>query len=622
MESGKKLKSLFTALILAVACNGIQNPPDKPDYGPDTISDSKEIASFWKDSYAGEGFESVDDILYARYFKDGKYMQHPDAEFHGISDYRYEFTGKNGKTRHVEVADGYAITLPKGMKADHSIAKYGMKFKTDTSCLRITNERVTPYSPDERGYEIYITEWLDRYISNNSYLTQNGLKYEIATVKKNTAINEGYEVTIYSIGINKGEKAIALPHYRIAIVRKLGQYSSFGLLLYKSAEKDDGTFTDIVASYTNLPRLGVSKNYISRQQAKPDPGWNQETKAYYQKLINQNTLDFGVFSGSMPDDNDGSYEAQHQLISSEKERLEGPEGINHTYEIMPTYTHLAWYSTKMFFPVSMAAEFAGGNGFNGKPVLQFTYQFTTNNNYVSLENRSQNPTPMFDILRGRHDLHLRQLARDIKAYGKPVLFRLNNEMNSDWTSYCGLITLVDPDIFIDTWRYLYNLFREEGVDNCIWIFNPIAISCPYSFWGEDLAYYPGNDYVQALGLTAYEFNNGSRPESFRSMYSKLYDKNSEVFGDLPAIISEFACGSGGETTGELKRNKASQAQWVREMFDDLCKRQENPYIANIKGAVWFSCNDYYGDLITNCLKLDSDLTETLEAFRDGFSRLK
>lgn len=123
---------------------------------------------------------------------------------------------------------------------------------------------------------------------------------------------------------------------------------------------------------------------------------------------------------------------------------------------------------------------------------------------------------MFDILRGRHDEAFRRLAKDIKAYGKPVLFRLNNEMNTDWTSYCGMITLLDPDIFVMTWQRLYDIFEEEGVDNCIWIWNPIADSCPYSSWGEDLCYNPGTEYFQLLGATSYEMNNGTTLTSSRN----------------------------------------------------------------------------------------------------------
>ena len=67
------------------------------------------------------------------------------------------------------------------------------------------------------------------------------------------------------------------------------------------------------------------------------------------------------------------------------------------------------------------------------------------------------------------DQSLNNIAEGLKAYKEPVLFRLNNEMNTDWTSYCGLMTLVDPDIFTATWRCLYNYLIENEVYNTIWM---------------------------------------------------------------------------------------------------------------------------------------------------------
>jgi hypothetical protein len=55
------------------------------------------------------------------------------------------------------------------------------------------------------------------------------------------------------------------------------------------------------------------------------------------------------------------------------------------------------------------------------------------------------------------------------------------------------------------------------------------------------------------------------------------------------------------------------------MFTDIKNRE--PYVANIKGAVWFSANDYSGDQISNYFYLDESLQLTLQAFRDGFSSL-
>ena len=84
------------------------------------------------------------------------------------------------------------------------------------------------------------------------------------------------------------------------------------------------------------------------------------------------------------------------------------------------------------------------------------------------------------------------------------------------------------------------------MDNCIWIFNPIATSCPYSNWGDMLNYFPGEDYVQMIGLTSYQMNNDDSFATFREMYTELYKKNTPYFDNYPAIIGEFGCGAGGD----------------------------------------------------------------------------
>ena len=583
------------------------------------IVDTAVISHMWKAAFADSlTVGDAKQIKSARWRVEGEYKSTYKNSWRTSSvDLRYEFYSSE-YLRFVSESDGYALSIPLDLEPvpDYTMAKYGQKFASDRFSLRVTLERVTPYTPNEHYYGVYTGEWLDRYIANQTYINQNGMKYITNTVKNDETLIDGYSVNIYSINAI----GLDLPLYKIALVRPLGQWSKFGFLVYKcSSQADLLKFAKILKSFRVISNYGRSRNYLPLQEAKANPKWNEETKAYYQKLLTQQTLDFGVFSASMVQSTSDSYETNHAKIAAEKERLEAAFG--HSYEIMPTYSHLAWYSTPHYFPSEMANEFAGGNGFNGKPVLQFTYQYTTNNNNVSSGNKTACNTPMFDILRGKYDSLLGDLAEKIKEYAHPVLFRLNNEMNTDWTSYCGMMTLCDPDIFIDTWKYLYRIFEEKGVDNCIWIFNPVAVSCPYSYWSEDLAYYPGNDYVQILGLTAYESGNSLPMTPFRDHYMKLYSKSNAVFGAMPWVISEFGCGAGGAASGEEKRNAAEQAAWVRAMFGDFNNRSYYAYLHPIKGAVWFSANDYSGNQTSNYYELSADLTETFEAFRDGFATM-
>lgn len=622
------MRSSFTVSILCLAllfsCRPVNEdvPPGGGVEPSDTtevripegyFADSVSVAALWSDKFAHEGsIASASDVKYMKWLVDGvpaggydKSLRRPSA------DLRYEFVGED-YVRFVSEADGYAFSYPSslGLEPDYTLPKYAQKFESEELSIRITLERVKPYTPNEYYYGIYTGEWLSRYIANKNYVSSNGFAYFEERVVDSEDLLPGCSTTIYSINARGLDK----PYYKIALVRPLGQWSKFVFIVMKATnQKLIGNFDAVLQSLSIFSTYGSSKNYMPQQEPLPNPHWNEETARYYQKLLDQKTFDFGVFSFSMPGDNDENLETMRTKIRERKDYLESVFG--RSYEIMPTYTHLGWYGTHHYFPLSLAREFAGGDGFNGKPVLQFTYQITMNNNNVSAANTTNVSTPMFGVLQGKYDSYFRTLCSQIKEYGKPVLFRLNNEMNSDWTSYCGMMTLVDPELFIQVWRHIYDIFTEEGVDNCIWIFNPIADSCPYSNWGEDLAYYPGNEYVQVLGATNYVMGNSLPLNSFRSCYSQVFNENSAIFGSMPWIISEFACGSGGATSGEEMRYADEQATWVYDMFREFAAYDS--YLKPFKGGVWFDCNDYDSDGNTvNYLRLDAP--QTLESFKKGF----
>ncbi len=524
--------------------------------------------------------------------------------------------------RVVNYPDGYQVDIPADWKPDFTLAELRTRYTSSDYSLTITKEDKNPYKGAD-GWNTYLTEWLNRYIASNSFLSANGMTYRRspATI---TDLLSGYTILVYDIAL-RDKTGIAMPYYSIAIIRKTLDYKNFHLMVLKSAAPTEPVMDRLLASFTPITPQGKAVNTQQQYEQILPANWTEETKAYYNKLCTQDTTDFGFFTHSMVPTNDSNYQNQYRKIQSEYTRLK--TAMDFKYDIMPTYTHLSWYGSYNDFPLDMANAFAGGNGFNGKPVLQFTYQFTNNNNSDMYAKN-----PMFDILRGTHDAQFRKIARDIKTYGKPVLFRLNNEMNTDWTSYSGMVTLLDPDIFVQTWQRLYNIFKQEGVNNCIWIFNPIAATTPYCNWGEHLCFMPGAEYVQALGLTSYEMGNEATLRSFRSHYLETYEKNVVNFDNLPWIISEFAAGAGGEKIFDWStksyqntvrgRNEAKQAEWVKEMFEEL-SNPNNAYCNKIKGAVWFSTNDsvnidgtYY---VVNFLALESSLDQTLAAFKEGFA---
>ena len=597
---------------------------------------------FWD---SANGLTCTGDVHEVKIFQDGGYTER--AAFTKENDLKVELYGANA-VRMVNVSAGFAYSLPcTKCTVDYTLAKCRTQVAFGGGVLTASFESSNPYLDRSEPWYIYCYEWLimhvnsDEFIENNKLRRLNGTKpYEFTKEHPfgDLTVKEGYDVYRFDVLIEDNAK-IERPYYHIAIIREISDMKNFAMFVLKSDCDMSAAMDAIVQSYSRLPAYGVQKNYFSAGAPLEDPDWSEETKNYFRLLGNSQTVHWGVFSYSMPgcsdelnpgDEGYDLYLGKSRRMQSEIERV-----WNYQYDVYPTYTHIGRGKNAddfagHYFPLAMARELAGGNGFNGKPVLQFTYQFTLDNNIVA-----GNSTPMFDILRGKYESHFRRLARDIKEYGYPVLFRLNNEMNTDWTSYCGMMTLLDPDIFLMTWRYLYRIFREEGVTNAIWIWNPIARSCPYSSWGEDLCYFPGSEYAQLLGGTSYEMNNYTKEEaaekivSFQTHYSVLYEKNEVSFPQWNMVLSEFACGSGGNSSGELGRNGDVQAQWVNDMFVCLNAEHAPDWVKQIKGAVWFNCNDCNGDLIYNRLRFCdpdnqdcSDLVATADAFRRGFAARK
>ena len=526
--------------------------------------------------------------------------------------------------RVISLANGYALSLPTTTSLNLNLFStiYRVQYSTNDYVLTVSQESSNTYS----NWKVYHDEWVVRYLTTDGtpegdknieqFFKANNLSYTIKPFKTLDML-EGYEVEIISVVINDNEN-IEKPYYNIAIIRRPDERAKFTLFVMKSKNDMANQFDEIVCSLKLFSAKGKLRKPGKFELNIPSY-LSEETKRYYKKLINQNYTEWGIFIHSMQVNGSNT-----DRIRTKTKIFESKEQMDYTFEIMPTYTHCGNYQNPTSFPTDTANELAGGNGFNGKPVLQFTLQFTTSNN-LSLHDY----TPMYDIIRGKYDDYFKVLAKDIKAYGKPVLFRLNNEMNSDWVSYCGQVTLLDPDIFVMTWERMAKILKEEGCDNILYIFNPTGKTYPYCSWGEDLCYLPSLEFVQILGLTYYEYNNyleGEDPISFESLYNKwLYEKNSPQWIDYPAIISEFACGAGGAyPEGELYRNNLTQAKWVKDMFYYLnANRDKYPFAKQIKAAIWFNADDWYSTFIKNLLVLDLEKNkETIKELKNGLAENK
>ncbi|HEY8450441.1 MAG TPA: glycosyl hydrolase, partial [Bacillota bacterium] len=203
----------------------------------------------------------------------------------------------------------------------------------------------------------------------------------------------------------------------------------------------------------------------------------------------------------------------------------------------------------------------------------------------------------YRLLAGEFDAALRRYARDAAATGLPFFFRLDNEMNGDWSPWGAYHYGKDSSLYRAAWRHVYRIFQEEGAVNAIWVWNPHDRSFPPFAWNHHALYYPGDAFVDIVGITPYNEGNAypsTRWRPFVAMLDPVYAEYMALYGHKPFMITEFAAHEGG----------GDKAAWIRSV------QQAWPRYPNIKFAVWWNHTDD-----RRRYRIDSS-PEALEAFRE------
>lgn len=133
--------------------------------------------------------------------------------------------------------------------------------------------------------------------------------------------------------------------------------------------------------------------------------------------------------------------------------------------------------------------------------------------------------------------YYRQLAKEIKVFGKPCVLRIFHEANGMWFWWGG-----DPENFRKMWKEVFNIFQSEGVKNVIWCYNISRyikrITPPgrpsLEQVGVPADYYTGDRYVDLLSFDAW----CDAPHITREADKAFLDLH-EMGGDRPVFLGEF-----------------------------------------------------------------------------------
>jgi hypothetical protein len=165
---------------------------------------------------------------------------------------------------------------------------------------------------------------------------------------------------------------------------------------------------------------------------------------------------------------------------------------------------------------------------------------------------------------GDEDAVIRERARAVKSFGKPLLLRWRWEMERP--NLRGEVH--GPADFIAAWKRVRAMFARERVTNASFVWCPLAEGFAA---GKAQAYYPGDDQVDWVCADAYTLTPGREPlgqllDPFLDWAEKRHK---------PAIVGEFGTVPGG---------KGERARWLAEAGALVAQRPA------IKALVYFDAD--------------------------------
>lgn len=182
---------------------------------------------------------------------------------------------------------------------------------------------------------------------------------------------------------------------------------------------------------------------------------------------------------------------------------------------------------------------------------------------------SQPQYTLASIIQGDRDAYIRTWARGLRAYGRPVLLRLAQEMNGNWYPWSEAVNGNRRGQFVEAWRHVHDIFTSERATNVKWVWSPAAGTLAIR-----RSQYPGDAYVDELALSV--FNGGTTLNwgGWRS-FARIFDTSERVLHQIaptkPVQVSEVASTDRG----------GDKAAWIANMFADLRRHPE------VQSLIWF-----------------------------------
>jgi Glycosyl hydrolase family 26 len=336
-------------------------------------------------------------------------------------------------------------------------------------------------------------------------------------------------------------------------VRRPGLYSNLGSGLFTTAGWHSVTFTvpaqpvldDVALFFTNNSLTGLPKIYSALIQLNYTPAI---PKVYWGAWI-----DGDVYTASG----------------------EAPWPDAPYTQIKPTWNTFEAHAGKAVSLIHFGQPAPWNQAFASGPL-----ENTRLRGAIPLMDMDPDGVALTDLLNNR-DAEFKSWFKSAAAYSKPFFFRWSWEMNGKWFKPYGEEAAANPALYVEVWRHLYDLAKEQGASNITWVWCPNV-----SFEGSTslAALYPGDAYVDWTCMDGY--NRGDNPikpegwKTFEKVFSATYSELLALAPSKPIMIGEVG------STEIFKASLENKAEWIATGLGSTLASK----FPKIRALLWFNWN--------------------------------
>jgi hypothetical protein len=185
-----------------------------------------------------------------------------------------------------------------------------------------------------------------------------------------------------------------------------------------------------------------------------------------------------------------------------------------------------------------------------------------------------------NIAKGRFDTDLRELAREMKAAGVPVIFRPMPEPNTPWYAWSGTVNGNAPEQYAAAWKRVRTVVKRFGGKRVKVLWSPYVRSVPDTDANALARYFPGAGQVDLVGVSGYNFGTVGELTwtDPKPLFATAY-RQIQALAPKPFWISE----TGSTATG------GDRAAWIASL---PTLKVDMPLL---RGIVWYDVAEPNGD---------------------------